>query len=348
MRSRRLLALVAAAVSVLSMALLAGCGRGSGTTASSGPRKRPRSDHASTTTTLPPTLSATLTPWGLPAPVSRPVVLDEGGNIVVLGGLTTGDVSTDSILAIDPATGTTGPGGTLEEAVHDAAGAVLDGTAYVFGGGSYTTLSAVQAWKPGTTAATVVGSLPVARSDLAAVVVDGTAYVLGGFDGTAMTGAILATQDGVHFKVVGELPQAIRYPGVAVDSSGQIWIVGGELGTSEDADLGGNTDAIQRFDPATGVASVVGHLPEGLGHDEAMFLGGQLFVTGGRTDTAASSAIWRIDTVTGAVTQAGSLPGPRSDAGAVVIDGVGYLVGGEVTGPESPLSSVVELRLVRQ
>ena len=280
--------------------------------------------------------------------MSRPVVLNVAGDIDILGGLVTGDTSTASIVSIDPQSGNTGPGGSLEEGVHDAAGAYLGGTAMVFGGGSYADVAAVQGWVPGSAATTVVGHLPVPRSDLAAVVVGTTAYVLAGLDGSQLVGAILSTTDGMHFHVVGELPQPVRYPAVTVDGSGRIWVFGGELGTGENADAGGATTDIQRFDPTTGIASVVGHLNVAMGHAEAFYLGGQLFVTGGRSASGPSDTIWRVDQSSGAVTAVGSLPGPRSDAGAVVVNGVGYLVGGEVSGPAAPLNSVVRLTVTHQ
>jgi len=334
------------ALAAAALAVLGGCGGGT-KTIPSGPSAS-QGNETGRTSTRPPSLRATLTSWTLPAAVSRPVVLNLGGQLDILGGLATGDVSTDAILSMNPTSGTTNPGGKLEEGVHDAAGAVLNGTAMVFGGGSYTDVATVQGWTPGTPTAVVVGNLPVARSDLAAVEAGATAYVLGGFDGTAMVGSILATQDGVHFKVVGELSQPVRYAGVTLDGSGDIWVIGGELGTSGNADAGGATSDIQRFDPATGMTSVVAHLPATLGHDQALFLGGRIYVTGGRTAAGPSAAIWEIDPSTGAVVAAGSLPGPRSDAGAVVIGGVGYLVGGEVSGPTAPLDTVVQLKFESQ
>ena len=336
------------ALAAAALAVLGGCGGGAKTSPSGPGASRPGNDAGRTSTTGPPSLRATLTPWTLPAAVSRPVVLNLGGQLDILGGLATGDVSTDAIVSMNPTSGTTNPGGKLEEGVHDAAGAVLNGTAMVFGGGSYTDVATVQGWTPGTPTAVVVGNLPVARSDLAAVEAGATAYVLGGFDGTAMVGSILATKDGVHFKVVGELSQPVRYAGVTLDGSGDIWVIGGELGTSGNADAGGATSEIQRFDPATGMTSVVAHLPTTLGHDQALFLGGRIYVTGGRTAAGPSAAIWEIDPTTGTVVADGSLPGPRSDAGAVVIGGVGYLVGGEVSGPTAPLDTVVQLKLERQ
>ncbi len=334
------------ALAAVTLILLAGCGGAAPTGSVHPPASGSRPAGSRTTaTTNPPTLTATLAPWTLPAAVSRPVVLDLGGQLEILGGLATGDVSTDAIVSMNPASGTTNPGGKLDEGVHAAAGAVLGGPAMVFGGGSYTDVATVQGWTPGAPTAVVVGNLPAARSDLAAVDAGSTAYVLGGFDGSDLAGSILATQDGIHFKVVGELSQPVRYAGVTLDGSGDIWVIGGELGTSENADAGGATTDIQRFDPTTGITSVVAHLPEALGHDQAVFLGGRIYVTGGRTAAGASAAIWAINPATGVASPAGSLPGPRSDAGAVVIGGVGYLVGGEVSGPTEPLDTVVQLKL---
>jgi hypothetical protein len=331
------------AVTVSALALvLSGCSSSpspsSAVTSTTGTRTR-------TSAGSPPTLTASLTPWSLAAAVSRPVALALGGQILILGGLAPGDVSTDAVVEVDPASGTTTAPGHLEEAVHDAAGAVLDGTAYVFGGGSFTDLSIVQAWTAGP--ATVAARLPAPRSDLSAVTVGAKAYVLGGADTTGLQSDILATSDGIHFQVAGHLVQPVRYAAAAVDGQGRIWVMGGELGTGENADTGGATDDIQRFDPATGQTVVVGHLPSPVGHADAVFLGGSIYLAGGRTAGGATAAIWRIDPATGAVAAAGSLPGPRSDSGAVVIGATAYLVGGEVTSPTDPLSSVVRLTLTR-
>ena len=210
--------------------------------------------------------------------------------------------------------------------------------ALVFGGGSATTVGLVQAW----TAAgpTMAGELPQPRSDLAATELGGTVYVLGGYDGAAMAPAILATTNGVTFRSVGTLAVPVRYPAVAA-AAGAVWIVGGELGTSESG--GGQSDAIQRFDPATGRTAVVGHLPAPLAHASALVVGGRLLVAGGVSGVTPTAQIWAVDTATGSPQAAGSLPGARSDAAAVVVGSTGYLVGGELTGPAAPLSSVVTL-----
>ena len=317
-----------------------GSGAGAGSVGSSGGGKGPAA-------TAPPSgpVTTALAPWSLPAPTSRAVVLADGGHLLVLGGLTTGDVSTSSVSELDPETGAVSGVGRLGSAVHDAAGALIGGRAYVFGGGAASTVATVQAWDPaaGGTAARA-GALPQARSDVAAVTVGSTTYVLGGFDGSALTGSILATTDGTSFRPVGALAQPVRYPAVATDAQGRVWVFGGELGSSESAAAGGQTDAIQRFDPATGTTSVVGHLPQALGHASAFSLGGRMFVAGGRSAGSPLTSVWQVDAARASVSAAGTLPGPRSDAAAAVIGATAYLVGGERSGPVDPLSSVVEVK----
>jgi DNA-binding beta-propeller fold protein YncE len=288
-------------------------------------------------------LVASLTSWHLPAPVSRAVALAHGSQLTILGGLTTGDVSTAAVVGIDPRTGGSSRLGSLETAVHDAAGAELGGRSLVFAGGSATTLAAVQAFAGGTAA--VIGQLPSPRSDLSAVTVGRRAFVLGGFDGSALLPEVLATIDGTRFSVAGKLALAVRY-GAAATAGGMVYLAGGDLGTGESAAAGGQTSDIQRFDPRTGRTTVIGHLPVPLGHASAFVLGGALYVAGGRSAGTASDRVFRIDTATGAVVGAATLPLAESDAPAAVVDGRAWLIGGETSGPLSPLSSVVELRLV--
>ena len=149
---------------------------------------------------------------------------------------------------------------------------MLAGRAVVFGGGAATTVADVQAWDGRRT--TTVGSLPQPRSDSAAASIGDTAYVVGGFTGQGMARDVVATTDGHTFRVVGRLRIGVRYPAVA--AVGQyIYVVGGELATTEGTLAGGQTDAVQRIDPATGQVRVIGHLGHGLGHASAFAIGGR-------------------------------------------------------------------------
>ncbi len=294
--------------------------------------------------TTPSRLVIALTSWRLPSPVSRAVVLAYGRRIVVLGGLASGDVSTDAIWRVDPTSGSATRLGQLTTAVHDAAGAAFGNRIDVFGGGSFSTVATVQSLVGHSTSSGA--ALPTPRSDLAAATIGSRTYVLGGFDGTSLQRPILETTDGSHFRVAGELTESVRYPAVA-SLGADVYVVGGQLGTHESTATGGQTSDIQRFDPATAHTAVIGHLPISLGHASAVVLGGELFVLGGRTGTTLSDAIWRVDPKTGHVTRIGTFSYPRSDAGTVTIGDKAYLVGGETTGPTAPLDTVVELRLTQ-
>lgn len=320
-------------------AAASGCGshHPTGSARSSGPQ----SGNAATTAAPVTTLRATQAAWRLPAPVSRAAVVSDGGQLVIAGGLATGDVSTAAVWSVTPATGSGSRAGSLAVAVHDMGGAVLNGGLFVFGGGASSTVATVQRWADGRAAS--IAHLPAPRSD-GEVASDGTtAWIVGGFDGHAMDSDILSTRDGQSFTVAGTLVVPVRYPAVAW-GAGSVWIVGGQLGTQESSKIGGQTDVVQRFDPATGKTAVIAHLPAPLGHATAWFLDGSVWVAGGQAGTTPSDQLVRVDAGTGAVAVAGALPSPRSDAGAAVVDDTAYLVGGETSDPAHPLDTVVILQ----
>jgi hypothetical protein len=292
-------------------------------------------------TARPLTLHVT-TQMHLPAGVSRTVLVAVGGRLVLLGGLATGDTTTARVWSVTPSTRSAHQVGALRQAVHDASGAVLGGRAVVFGGGAATTVSAVQAWDGNS--ATTIGPLPQPRSDSAAAMIGTTAYVVGGFSGRGMTRDVLATTDGRTFRVVGRLAIGVRYPAVAA-VGGSVYVVGGELATTEGTLSGAQTDAVQRIDPATGRVSIIGRLGHGLGHGTAFSLGGRLFVAGGRHGASATAAIVEVDLHTGHPRRVGVLPQSLSDAAATVTGSVAWLVGGETTGPSAPVSTVLAIRV---
>jgi hypothetical protein len=169
------------------------------------------------------------------------------------------------------------------------------------------------------------------------------AYVVGGFDGHAMDEDILATSDGTTFRTVAQLPIPVRYAATTF-ADGAIWVIGGQLGTSESTKTGGQSDAVQRVDPVSGNATIVAHLPTTLGHASAFTLGDQVFVAGGQAGTTPSATITHIDTAAMTVAQVGTLPDARSDS-AVAVDGdTAWLIGGETTSAARPLDTVVRVQ----
>ena len=285
-------------------------------------------------------LQVTPAPYQLPASVSREVVMPGPSGLLLVGGLTSQGAAADSVTGLDPATGATRAAGRLAAATHDAAGAVLGGRAYLFGGGTPASVPVIQAFTPaapaGASQAVVVGQLPASRSDASGVTSGSVAYVIGGYDGTRWDSRILATRDGLHFRTAAQLPVPVRYAAVAA-AAGEIWVFGGQAPA-------GATDAIQRISPATGAVIVVGHLPRPLQGAAAIVLDGQIYIAGGVSGTLSSPMVYRFDPATSRVTAAGELPVPVAYAGGAVANGIGYLIGGE-DGPRA-VPTVTTFRVV--
>jgi N-acetylneuraminic acid mutarotase len=289
------------------------------------------------------TLQVMPAPYQLPAPLSREVALPAASGLLIAGGLTAQGTSTDAVTGLDPVTGATRAAGHLAAATHDAAGASLGAQTYLFGGGTAASVPTVQAFAAETVAAAgtapkaaVVGELPAPRSDASGVTAGSVAYVIGGYDGTRWDPQVLATRDGKHFWVAARLPLPVRYAAVTA-TAGEIWVFGGQTSS-------GATNAIQRISPATGQASVVGHLLAPLQGATAIVLNGQIYVAGGVAAGGTSPMVYRFDPATSSVSAAGRLPVPVAYAAGAVAGGVGYLIGGE-DGPRS-VPTVTSLRLV--
>jgi hypothetical protein len=313
-----------------------------------------------------PAIEAGLLPWRLPAPVSREVVLPAAGRLLVVGGLQ-GSVSERSVLSLDGLTGRLQSVGSLPTGVHDAAGAVLGGRDVVFGGGSPTTVAAVESFAapsaPGRLGAfpgagSSPASLPQPRSDATAATVGATTYIVGGYDGSRADPAVLATTDGRSFRTVASLPVPVRYPAVAA-WAGRLYVFGGEAAAGPQ--LGQPVDDIQAVDPRGGSASVVGHLPEPLQGAAAATIAGHIYLAGGDTSSAAPapagfgttqlspavsphqtglvtvSTIWAFDPVRGRMLAAGRLQVPVAHAGLAVLGSRAWLVGGETGGTQLPV-----------
>jgi Kelch motif len=269
----------------------------------------------------------------LPTARSRAVALAVDGSILVCGGLTRTGATTGSIEQIDLSSGRVSAGGTLADPVHDAGGATLGGTGFIFGGGRSGPGAIVQ--RVGLRVpSTTVGSLPAVRADLVVAAIDGEAIIVGGGTPTRYDDRVLATTDGRHFRTVARLLVGVRYPGVAV--VGEVaYVVGGSTPA-------GDSPIIQAIDLRTGVVRIAAHLERGLSHASALVIDGNLVIAGGRTGGLAQDGFWRFDPVSATVAPVGRLPYPVSDTAAVVVDGIGYLIGGEDHGP---LASIITVQV---
>jgi hypothetical protein len=296
-------------------------------------------------------LQITPAAYQLPSGIAREVVFTRDGQLLIAGGLTQQSATTDAMTMLNPTTGRITRAGRLAEPTHDAAGALLSGRPYVFGGGVEASVAGVQALTPGGTA-TVTGQLPGPRSDASAVTLGTTAYLIGGYDGISYNASVLATADGRRFRTVATLPVPVRYPAVA-GAGNRIWVFGGQA-------AGGLTDVIQQVDLGTGRATVVGRLPARVSGAVAFTLGGRIYVAGGQVlvhggarggppvasgpRLAASNAVLAFDPAHDAVSSAGRLPVPVANAAVAVLAGTAFLVGGNNGQRQVP--TVTRLRLV--
>jgi hypothetical protein len=258
--------------------------------------------------------------FSLPAPVQDPATAVLGGDrFALLGGLDSADASTSAVLVAD-LRGTLGRG-SLPGAQHDAQAATLAGEVYVFGGGQFSEYDHILRFDPASGSVSTAGTLPRAASDVGVTQLGGIAYVVGGFDGSDWLDTILAWRPRTRARTVAHLPVGLRYAAVsAVEDS--IVIVGGTTPT-------GTSDAIYRFDPASGRVQRIGRLPQPITHAGAAALGSSVFVVGGRGESAEarSDRVWSVDPASGVVHRAGTLPAPLSDAGVLSV-GAGIVVAG--------------------
>ena len=321
---------------VLSVVLLAlvGCSHAAPHATTGHPQPR-RSATPSARTSAPAAerLRVARAGFRLPVALGREVAISDGTDVVVAGGLVSGDSSLGTAYRIDPRRGRSAPMPDLPVPVHDASGGVAGAHPLVIGGGNATEQSTVQGydgnrWR-------VVGHLPQPRSDSVAATVAGRVLVLGGYAGTRPAEPdILSTFDGASWNVIGTLAVPVRYAASAV-ADHAVWLFGGQVGDAMQR-------AIQRIDPITGQTRVVGRLPVPTGHAVAMPLDGRILIVGGRTSPdVLTDRMWWFDPATAAVTRAGRLRDPLADA-AVARSGRRYfLIGGET--PSAVTSGVLSV-----
>jgi hypothetical protein len=318
----------------------AACSAGAGPSAQRSAASRASAPAPSPSARDPLALQVTRAAYHLPAAISREVVLARGHDLLIIGGITQRLTTTGTIIQLNPVTGRATRAGRLADPAHDAAGAVLAGRPYLFGGGDQAELAAVQALRHRGTAA-VAGQLPRPQSDISSVTLGSTAYLVGGYDGTSWLGTVLATTNGRTFRTVAKLPVPVRYAAVA-GAGTRIWVFGGLTPA-------GDTRVIQQVNLATGKTRVVGRMPAAMSAATAVTLEGRIFIAGGQVTKGGgalvpSRKVLAYDPVHHRVTTAGRLPVAVTNAAAAVVRGTAFLVGGN--NGSQQMTTVTELRLV--
>jgi hypothetical protein len=265
---------------------------------------------------------------------------------VVAGGLLASGASAQGIYEVNPLNGAATQIGNLAAPLHDAAGIVLGGQGYVFGGGSAVPLPNAErlpmlGGKGGAPTssqerAIALPDLGQARADDSAVTIGSVGYIVGGYDGSAGDAAVIATSNGRDYRVVADLQVPVRYPAVAA-VGGDIYVFGGDATTGPRA--GAPIAKVQMVDPSTHRATIVGSLPLPIDGASAATLGGVIYVAGGETVSVSASpsstakevgSIYAWSLSEHRALLAGHLLVPVSHAGLAVVGSRAWLVGGEV------------------
>jgi hypothetical protein len=258
------------------------------------------------------------------------------GRVLLVGGLTASDTSTDTVMVSGGRGSQTI--GRLPIRLHDTAAVRLWRYVYVFGGGTSANTQSDQILRVLVAGggATVVGRLPAPSSDQAAAGLGGTAYVVGGYTGSRWLDTIVAWRPGRPARVVARLPAPLRYAAVA-SADGRLVIAGGSL------PAGTASDAVFAYRPGRGVVRV-GHLPAATTHAAAAAIDGVVFVVGGRGAALDSptAQIVAINPAADRVRVAGRLIAPRSDLAAVSLGRRILLAAGHgPSGTEAAISRLV-------
>jgi YVTN family beta-propeller protein len=316
--------------------LLAGCGGGGHKAANVDP---PATVRAATTPVRRVVTIKRLVPvaaGNLGSAIQDAAAAPYGGGAVLLGGLTSADISSDQIVTATRAGSQRV--GRIPTALHDSAAVTIGGNTYLFGGGTGTAqIDTIVMVDPANGAAQTTGHLPAGSSDQSAAAIGRTAYIVGGYTGTHWLDTIVAWTPGGKAHVVAHLPHTLRYAATTA-VGGRIVIAGGSL------ENGTASDGIYAFVPATRKVLLIGRLPAPTTHAAAAAIGTTAFVIGGRgasLDTPTSRIV-AVDPLKRTVRVAGSLGQPLSDL-AAVSDPRGILLAGghSATGTVSTLTELV-------
>ncbi len=259
----------------------------------------------------------------LGAAVQDSAIAAVGSSIYLLGGIDAAGHSTDAIIRLSGAGGSTAAApGHLPEIQHDAQAVALGSEIYAFGGGDIASYAHIVGYDPATGAVTHAGDLPRPQSDVAVAAIGSTVYIVGGYNGSTPLDTIVAWRPGSRAHTVARLPYALRYAAVA--GVGRRLLIAG--GTEADGSV---SAGIWLYDPASRLVSQVGVLPAGLTHSSAVQIGGRVYLIGGRRSAsgAQTAQVVAIDTSTMRAGVVGRLPRALSDA-AVQASGERIVVAG--------------------
>jgi len=325
----------AAALIVLASVVLAGCGAGKRAAATTS--ATPAASQHEVVRASPPIRRLVPSAAGtLANPIQDAAGAQFGGGAVLIGGLTTADVSSNAIVTATRA-GSRAVG-TIPQALHDSAAVTLGRDTYLFGGGTGTAqIDTILMIDPRTGAAQAVGHLPAGSSDQSAAVIGRTAYIVGGYTGTHWLDTIVAWSPGHGAHVVAHLPHTLRYAAVTA-AGGRLVIAGGSL------ENGTASRVVYAYTPTVRTVTPVASLPAPTTHAAAASIGDTAFVIGGRGASlnTPTARIVAVDPVKRRAHVVGALSEPLSDLAAIGLGKSILLAGGHsATGTVAALTELL-------
>jgi hypothetical protein len=271
----------------------------------------------------------------------------QNGKVLVAGGITPGDIVTDTAELYDPNTGTFTPTGSMHDArVGFSATRLSNGKVLVEGGASNTVaaLASAELYDPATGTWSVTGSMNQGRQQHSAVVLrNGNVLVSGGNINRTPCASVCVTtvaESEIYdpstgqWTTVGEMTIPRSFFTTTVLPNGRVLATGGRIHTGPDyfdykaiafADL---------YVPATGKWKATGTMTISReDHTTSLLANGQVLVAGGTTVdfngvTVASTELY--DPATGAWTATGSmLQGRERQTATVLQNGQVLIAGGD-------------------
>lgn len=261
------------------------------------------------------------------------------GRVLVLGGVDDKGRFLASAEVYDPATGTFTPVGSMSQPrSYGTATPLLDGRVLVVGGysapGFSSTLATAELFDPANGTFQKTGSLVVRRAGSAVVrLADGRVAILGGRrDDSHIDQRQVEIYDPTTgtFSLQGATVTARAASAVFPVPGGKILLAGGAGGPQLSSGYFPALDSIEIYDPATGQATITGHMSQGRIAAAAVSLAdGRILVAGG-VPSAAMATADLIDPVTGQASAPVPLVGPRGQAAAILLPDHRALIAGGV------------------
>ncbi|MGH9660719.1 MAG: Kelch repeat-containing protein, partial [Bryobacteraceae bacterium] len=273
--------------------------------------------------------------WGtraqLPEANSEMAVADLDGKIYVLGGYPANRISVATVQVYDPSADRWSLTTPLPVAINHPMSVSVNGKLYFIGGqltanGGF--VDTVYEYDPATAVWTTRARMPTERSAGAAAVIDGKIYVAGG---RPPRGADFAVYDPAadRWQALPNLPTQRNHL-IAGAIGGKFYVLGGRF---EGGFTSPQSDAVEIYDPVSGVWSRGAAMPKPRGGINGVVALGCLHVLGGEGSSADPNGVYPDHDVYNPVSNTwsslGRMPIPvHGVTGASYLNGLIYLPGG--------------------